>query len=365
MASPSFDDLDLIFDNDDGKRNLHVESISIHNDNDPVLPVESPQLPENFDDLGRSATIAISPQNASTNLQSNMENDPAFKCFWSTLNSEEMTQLLTEDSNDNQNILVKSTDIVEYPFFVDDCQQQYIYIEVNNPISIKTQPCADYHVRYEGDNKPSPRYTKAADKKAIQIDFSPDLSDIWRLWKESGYIPWMRITRTTAPNSDSNVIFRHPYPIWMKNNRTKVHDGSIYIQISDDDISNGYIKIENLIMVSIKQDKLAMIDRFAIYNPLQTLFSEYCNTHTNNAKTIIDTFNLRRSKLCFQIMMADVVNTVYPMNCCCETIAMTEYTGKKTSAESDELSSSKKRKRNEEQFQLRKTKAKKAKSGHT
>ncbi|CAF1245859.1 unnamed protein product [Adineta ricciae] len=330
MASPSFDDLDLIFDNDDGKRNLHVESIPIRNDNDPVLPVESPQLPENFDDLGRSETIAISPQNASANLQS-----------------------------------IKSTDIVEYPFFFDDCQQQYIYIEVNNPISIKTQPCADYHVRYEGDNKPSPRYTKAADKKAIQIDFSPDLSDIWRLWKESGYIPWMRITRTTAPNSDSNVIFRHPYPIWMKNNRTKVHDGSIYIQISDDDISNGYIKIENLIMVSIKQDKLAMIDRFAIYNPLQTLFSEYCNTHTNNAKTIIDTFNLRRSKLCFQIMMADVVNTVYPMNCCCETIAMTEYTGKKTSAESDELSSSKKRKRNEEQFQLRKTKAKKAKSGHT
>ncbi|CAF1589692.1 unnamed protein product, partial [Adineta ricciae] len=70
MASSFFDDLDLFFHNDDGKRNLHFESISIHNDNDPVLPVESSQLFESFDDLGRSEAIAISPQNASANLQS-------------------------------------------------------------------------------------------------------------------------------------------------------------------------------------------------------------------------------------------------------------------------------------------------------
>lgn len=41
-------------------------------DNDPVLPVKSPQLSEGWDDLGKNETIATSPQNSSSNIQSSL-----------------------------------------------------------------------------------------------------------------------------------------------------------------------------------------------------------------------------------------------------------------------------------------------------
>ncbi|CAF1390194.1 unnamed protein product [Adineta steineri] len=151
----------------------------------------------------------------------------------------------------------------------------------------------------------------------------------------------------------------------MKSSGAKVYDGSIYIRITDDDILNGCIKIDNLVMLNIKQDKLATMDKFAIYNPSQTVFLENCSTNTTNAKTMINKFSLCQSKLYFQIMVTDSNNIVYPTDCCCDTIAMTQYTGsnsKKFSSETNEQSSSKKRKRNEEQESLLTRKPEKIKS---
>ncbi|CAF1258159.1 unnamed protein product [Adineta steineri] len=348
MTSPNLNDIenfDLCFDNFD----LFAD-INDQNDNDRVLPFYISPSIDDLNDQQTNSTIATSPQDASKN-------------FGWEFDRNKTAQTLTVDSNNDQNIMVKSTDVADPPNFLNDSQQQWIHIEVSNPIGIHIQPESNYHVRYEADNKPSPRYTKAVDKKPIRINFSPDLSGFWKDCREYGFIPWLRITRTTVRNS--NDICRHPYPIWMKSSGAKVYDGSIYIRITDDDILNGCIKIDNLVMLNIKQDKLATMDKFAIYNPSQTVFLENCSTNTTNAKTMINKFSLCQSKLYFQIMVTDSNNIVYPTDCCCDTIAMTQYTGsnsKKFSSETNEQSSSKKRKRNEEQESLLTRKPKKIKS---
>jgi hypothetical protein len=52
----------------------------------------------------------------------------------------------------------------------------------------------------------------------------------------------MRITRTTINHRKDNLIFYHPYPIWIKNKKAKIHNGSIYIQITNKDMENGFIE---------------------------------------------------------------------------------------------------------------------------
>lgn len=52
----------------------------------------------------------------------------------------------------------------------------------------------------------------------------------------------MRITRTTINDRKDNLVFYHPYPIWIKNSNAKVHNGSIFIPITNDDMKNGFIK---------------------------------------------------------------------------------------------------------------------------
>lgn len=50
--------------------------------------------------------------------------------------------------------------------------------------------------------------------------------------------------------------------------------------------------------------------------------------NTTNAKNIIEQYHLHQFALRFQIMLSDANNTLYPTDCCCETIEMTGYTGK-------------------------------------
>jgi len=66
------------------------------------------------------------------------------------------------------------------------------------------------------------------------------ISDLWDFCQANGYDAWFRITRTTV--GESGVLLRHLYPIWMKSNEAKVHDGSLYKKISKDNKSNGYIE---------------------------------------------------------------------------------------------------------------------------
>jgi len=100
-------------------------------------------------------------------------------------------------------------------------------------------------------------------------------------------------------------------------------------------------------MIASKRDKLETINTFAVYDSSKTVFTsnaEYqfvffkvfyfiiqtdiCYTSTTNAKAMIEHYNLRQSVLRFQIMLTDANNILYPTNCCCETVTLTEYRGK-------------------------------------
>jgi hypothetical protein len=54
----------------------------------------------------------------------------------------------------------------------------------------------------------------------------------------------MRITRTTINHRKDSLIFYHPYPIWIKNKNANIHNGSIFIQITNQDMENGFIEYD-------------------------------------------------------------------------------------------------------------------------
>ena len=53
---------------------------------------------------------------------------------------------------------------------------------------------------------------------------------------------FMRVTRTTIGYGEDKLIFYHPYPIWIKNLNTKIHHGSILIQITETDMQNKFFE---------------------------------------------------------------------------------------------------------------------------
>ena len=53
---------------------------------------------------------------------------------------------------------------------------------------------------------------------------------------------WMRITRNTIDHREDQLIFYHPYPIWIKNKNAKIHQGSIFIKITENDMENRTLK---------------------------------------------------------------------------------------------------------------------------
>jgi hypothetical protein len=97
----------------------------------------------------------------------------------------------------------------------------------------------------------------------------------------------MRITRTTINHRKDSLIFYHPYPIWIKNKNANIHNGSIFMQITNQDMENGFIeynffkkntsnirlncffRMDTLAMIRLKQDELAKIKTLAIYSSTQ------------------------------------------------------------------------------------------------
>lgn len=63
-----------------------------------------------------------------------------------------------------------------------------------------------------------------------------------RCFLNVGFALWMRITRTTTNHRTDNLSFHHPYPTWIKDRNARIHQGSIFIQISDKEIENGFIE---------------------------------------------------------------------------------------------------------------------------
>ncbi|CAF2738965.1 unnamed protein product [Rotaria sp. Silwood2] len=148
-----------------------------------------------------------------------------------------------------------------------------------------------------------------------------------RLCLPAGITVYIRITRITLQNGTNGLTFLHPYPIWMNNDHAKVHGGSLFIPVTERDLENGYIKIENLAMLRLTQPDLAKIKTLAVYSPTQLTFTDLHPTETNKAKNTRDKYDLRRSLLAFQLILVDENNMAYCTDAICKTGIIEEYEG--------------------------------------
>ncbi|UJR13177.1 hypothetical protein I4U23_000199 [Adineta vaga] len=317
---------------------LDIDGLSIEDDDDVTVNDANVSPPTNFtniidsnDDTPVSSTY---PTDSSDDDILKILHDIVLDIAACVPNLQEVSTSSTSTSscsNHDQNIchtkkkqqVIKSTDIVEPPNFSNGSEDQMINLQITNTINVRVQPGPDQHVRYEKECIKTTRYTKATDGKPITIDLT-QMIDHLNLCREHGCIPWVRTTRTTVDKS--GVFLVHPYPIWMKNKKAKAHGGSLYTEITEDDISKGYIEMENLIIVTLKQDILERTDRFTIYDSSKVVFTDACFPCAITAKNMIEQYQLSQSVLHFQIMLSDANNILYPTNSCCETVTLTDYT---------------------------------------
>jgi hypothetical protein len=65
---------------------------------------------------------------------------------------------------------------------------------------------------------------------------------------------WVRITRTTIPHGPTNLILCNPYEIWSSDKQAKVHNGSLYLLTTDQNMID--LCIEYVLPKSNKNDFL-------------------------------------------------------------------------------------------------------------
>ncbi|CAF4049787.1 unnamed protein product [Rotaria sp. Silwood2] len=135
-------------------------------------------------------------------------------------------------------------------------------------IEVSVPPCPYQRARYEHECLDANRYIFVPWNKMLTITILGR-----RLCLPAGITVYIRITRITLQNGTNGLTFLHPYPIWMNNDHAKVHGGSLFIPVTERDLENGYIKIENLAMLRLTQPDLAKIKTLAVYSPTQLTFT--------------------------------------------------------------------------------------------
>ncbi|CAF3473574.1 unnamed protein product [Rotaria sp. Silwood1] len=193
---------------------------------------------------------------------------------WETLiNSDEVfTQQFSKSINttDPSNLNINKKDIVKLSVnslkittFINSNK----FIHTGRSMTIFIPPCSNQRVRYENECEKILRYLSVPNKRTMTIEI-PDLRDIFAI---SDTI-WIRITRTTIDHRNDHLIFYHPYPTWIKDRNARIHNGSIFLQITDRDMKNGFIEIDTLALIRLKQDDLAKINTLGIYSRTQLNF---------------------------------------------------------------------------------------------
>ncbi|CAM4870441.1 unnamed protein product [Rotaria socialis] len=155
----------------------------------------------------------------------------------------------------------------------------------------------------------------------------PDL----RLVLAANFTVQLRITRTTVQHGTSGLTSLHPYPIWINNDDAKAHNGSLFVPVTEQNMKNGYLHINNLALLRLKQPDLAKITALAVYSPTQLSFSDLHSTGTNGGKKIRDEYDLQRSMLVFQLFLVYEHNMAYCTDVICKTDIIQEYEAKEMS----------------------------------
>ncbi|CAF2852909.1 unnamed protein product [Rotaria sp. Silwood2] len=158
--------------------------------------------------------------------------------------------------------IVKSSDVLSTHAFLESSYS--VSIPKPDSIEISVPPCPYQRARYEDECLEANRYIFVPWNKSLTISI-PDL----HLHLPARVTVYLRITRITLKHGTSDLFLLHPYPIWIRHNHAKVHGGSLLIPVIEQDFENGYITIENLVMIRLTQPDLAKMKTFAIYSPTQ------------------------------------------------------------------------------------------------
>ncbi|CAF3716386.1 unnamed protein product [Rotaria sordida] len=193
------------------------------------------------------------------------------------------------------------------------------FIHTGRTMTILIPPCSNQRVRYENECEKILRYLSIPNKRTMTIEI-PDLRDT--LTADDAI--WMRIARTTIDHRKDNLIFYHPYPTWIKDKNARIHKGSIYIQITNRDMENGFIEMDTLALIRLKQDDLAQINTLGIYSRTQLNFFDLHSIDMTTPKCTRDEYRLRQSILNFQLVRVDQNNIAYLTDCFCQTESIHE-----------------------------------------
>ncbi|CAF3947297.1 unnamed protein product [Rotaria sp. Silwood2] len=197
------------------------------------------------------------------------------------------------------------------------------FIHTGRSMAILISPSSNQRVRYENECEKILRYLSVPNKRTMTIKI-PDVRDMFGI----DDMIWMRITRTTIDHRKDNLIFYHPYPTWIKDKSARIHNGSIFIPITDRDMENGFIEIDTIALIRLKQDDLAKINTLGIYSRTQLNFVDLHSLDITTPKCTRDEYILRQSILNFQLVRIDQNNIAYLTDCFCQTESIHEIEGK-------------------------------------
>ncbi|CAM4870437.1 unnamed protein product [Rotaria socialis] len=220
--------------------------------------------------------------------------------------------------------LVKSVDASSTITFAECSQLLVTFDEASMAVSVP--PCPYQRARYEGECSGANRYIFVPWNQIFTITI-PDL----RLVLAANFTVQLRITRTTVQHGTSGLTSLHPYPIWINNDDAKAHNGSLFVPVTEQNMKNGYLHINNLALLRLKQPDLAKITALAVYSPTQLSFSDLHSTGMNGGKKIRDEYDLQRSMLVFQLFLVDEHNMAYCTDVICKTDIIQEYEAKEMS----------------------------------
>ncbi|CAF2027911.1 unnamed protein product [Rotaria magnacalcarata] len=220
--------------------------------------------------------------------------------------------------------VVKSLDVSSILTFA-ECSELLITLgEV--PMAVSVPPCPYQRARYEGECSDTNRYIFVPWNQIFTITI-PDV----RLVLAANVTVQLRITRTTVQHGTSGLTLLHPYPIWINDDHASVHSGSLFVPVTEQNMKNGYLQIENFALLRLKQPDLAKIKTLTVYSSTQLSCYDLHPTGTNGGKETRDEYNLQRSMLVFQLVFVDENNIAYCTDAICKTDVIQEYEGKEMS----------------------------------
>ncbi|CAF1260117.1 unnamed protein product [Adineta ricciae] len=318
------------------------EMRSINPDNVDITSIDTNQLDSMYNELcdGQSGSIEMhgipsSLHNQFDSLQINEENRtinsiPSLTNDNQVIQTNEkqidgltqaMAQLFDEDfpSSSETSTTLSENPVVKSNFNVRSNLVNSTEIIVTNQIlQFRTSPFLSQRVRYASDHNIFFRYISAPENNRISFHalqlrdrLPPDVSVV------------MRVTRTTNPYESVKIC--HPYPLWVKDPKAQVHQGSLLLDVTTEIRNNDEISFENLMMERLTQGLLKRMTQWPIFTPNQLDYNNFHQSGTTDSKILVEKYDLRHSILHFQIFFVDTNHVAYPTDLLCETDSIFEY----------------------------------------